>query len=1535
MSQTEPSINCPRCGGSNRATATFCGQCGTSLASEVACSSCGTPNDPSQRFCDGCGLALGSASSEPGPVSPGRPLPQAFGRGRYEVVRVLGEGGMKRVYLARDSQLQREVAVSAFKSEGVEQTAFLRARREAEAMGKLGDHPNVVTIYDIGDEDGELFLVSQYMSGGDLAGLLAQADDRQLAIAEVVRISTEISRALEHAHAHRVVHRDLKPQNVWLAPDGTAKLGDFGLAIAADYSRMTVEGMMVGTVAYMPPEQGLGRSADARSDLYSLGTVMYELICGAPPFAGEDAASVISQHVSTVPVGLTWHRPDVPKALEQLVLKLLAKTPEERPQSATEVREALEAIDSVSSMVASPQDDATIALDRLTQGAFLGRESETKELRKGVDQVIAGRGCLFMVAGEAGMGKTRLAAEIDSYANLRGAQVLWGRCYEGEGAPAYWPWVQVIRAYAQSREPDELAAELGSGASDIAQVVSELRGRLPDLPEPQPLDPQQARFRLFDSIANFLRNASSVRPLAIFLEDLHLADQPSLLLLQFVARELATARIFVLCTYRDAELDDDHLLGKVHASLSHESGYERMRLRGLTKRDVKALLEQASRQTLESLDELALVEAVNRESGGNPYFIEEIIRHLVESGAIYERDGRWLSDARHIDQLGIPQGIREVIDRRLSRLSEDCRGLLSTASAIGNEFSLETLERVSGVPAAAIFERVGEAMDAAIVSPVPNEGNRYRFSHAATRHALYEHLPSGDRVALHQSIGEALEVLYEERIESHLGELAHHFAQAAPAGLAAKAADYAWWAGERAVALAAYEDAVAHYTRALQLFDTLTEEPARRCQLLLALGDTRWRAGDVTLAKQTFKEAAAIAEQLSLSDQYARAALGYGGGVGGFSAADLADEQLVELLRSALEVLPDRDSALRVRVMARLAIELYYMNDRTEPDALSRSAVEMAERVGDAKITLLAMYSRQWAVMGPDGLDGDLEAGEEIIRLARLVGDAEMEFHGHHLKINTLIQLGEIDVVDREIKACEKLAKELHQPNYEWHAGVFRTMRALMQGRFEEGERLAQAAFAVGQRGRPEVAAVVFGAHAFLTSFAAGKLAELEEGGEAFAARYPSSAWPAALTWLLSEAGETAKARAAFDALARDGFQGIRRDANWLTAMACLSQACNYLEDAEAADVLYEMLSPYADHCTPILAGAACLGSNHTFLGCLAKAAGRLDAAIEHFERAFEVNQQIGAHYIGPLICYEYARAALARNGPGDRERATDLVEKGIEKARALGTTNELERLLSIKLEWQRLSDVDVQTSIDAVARSVEQTRPDLTPAVAPDGTVTIMFSDIEDSTVLTERLGDRRWLELLKRHNQILREHVTKHGGYEVKSQGDGFMLAFASAGKAIQCAIDIQLALSEHRRRHPDEPLKVRVGLHTGEMLREDADFFGKNVILAARIAAQARGDEIIVSALLRDLVLSSGDFEFDQERELELKGLSGRYRVFAVPWSPDAPGPEAEPESDGTPVPADAAEVAPGVQRRGDRSPAGSPAPDLPDQPSGVRD
>jgi serine/threonine protein kinase len=362
-----------------------------------------------------------------------------------------------------------------------------RVIREAQAMARLGDHPHILQIHDLGEENGQAYMVLPYMPGGDVEVLIEQAPDHRLPLEQVVKIAKEVGRGLEFAHSRGIVHRDLKPSNVWMTSEGVAKIGDFGLAVAVDHSRLTQEGMMVGTVSYMPPEQAMGGEVTPRADLYSLGAMLYEMVTGRPPFLGDDSVAIIGQHINTPPVAPTWHNGQCPRPLEALILRLLAKDPSERPEAASDVLAALDGMDLTATAGSSVEEAQP--LDSLAGGVFVGRQREMGELKACLEDALSGRGRLVTLVGEPGIGKTRTAQELATYAGLRSAQVLWGRCYEEQGMPPYWPWVQAIRSYVRERDPEQLRSEMGAGAADIAEVVSEVRERLPDLnPPPKALN---------------------------------------------------------------------------------------------------------------------------------------------------------------------------------------------------------------------------------------------------------------------------------------------------------------------------------------------------------------------------------------------------------------------------------------------------------------------------------------------------------------------------------------------------------------------------------------------------------------------------------------------------------------------------------------------------------------------------------------------------------------------------------------------------------------------------------------------------------------------------------------------------------------------------------------------------------------------------------------------------------------------------------------------------------------------------------------
>ena len=676
------------------------------------------------------------------PISPRQGPPKSFQDGRYAVKSFLGQGAKKRVYLVDDTLVGRDVAFALIMTEGMDDTGRERIRREARTMGRLGDHPNLVQLYDMGEEDGQQYMVLPVMTGGSVDELIRQSPDQQMPLERVIDVAKAVCSGLAFAHSKGFIHRDLKPSNVWLTEDGTAKIGDFGLARSATDARLTQENMAVGTVAYMPPEQAMGGDVAERSDLYSLGATLYEMVTVRSPFMGDALEAIIGQHINTPPVAPTWHNAGCPKALESLVLRLLEKDPAARPESAGAVLDALEDLERASTSERTPEEvGETNVLDSLAGGVFAGRQDEVGQMKDALDDALAGRGRLMMLAGDPGVGKTRTARELAVYAGLRGARVVWGRCYEGEGAPPFWPWVQAIRSVAQMAGVEDLRSAMGAGAWDIGEIVPEVRQRLGDMETPPALDdPQEARFRLFDSMATFLKNITRGQPLALILDDLHEADRPSLLLLEFLVREIGTSRLLVIGTYRDAELTRRHPLSQTMGELAKERAFHRIQLRGMGQEDVKRFIEL----TAGIEPSTQLVSAVYSHTDGNPLFVNEVVRLLVQEGELAcEQQGKATTES-----LRIPEGVREAIGRRLDRLSEESNRALTVASVIGRSFSLDQLVRlIEDQTEDRLLEALEEALGARIIEELPQAVGHYQFAHALVQHTLADELSTTRRDA--------------------------------------------------------------------------------------------------------------------------------------------------------------------------------------------------------------------------------------------------------------------------------------------------------------------------------------------------------------------------------------------------------------------------------------------------------------------------------------------------------------------------------------------------------------------------------------------------------------------------------------------------------------------------------------------------------------------------------------------------------------------------------------------------------------------
>ena len=444
------------------------------------------------------------------------------------------------------------------------------------------------------------------------------------------------------------------------------------------------------------------------------------------------------------------------------------------------------------------EDHSTNTISRV----FVGRQREMADLSAALDAALSGRGGLVMLVGEPGIGKTRTAQELAMLAGARSAQVLWGRCYEEQGAPPYWPWIQPIRAYVQQAGAEQLAAEMGPGATIIAEIVPEIGVKLPELKTPPTLEPQQARFRLFDAITTFLKNVAQRQPLILVLDDLHWADRSSLLLLEFLAREIGNSPLLLLGAHRDIELFRAHPLSQTLGALVREQHFQRVQLDGLNQQEVGELVEGNAGVALT----LEAEEVIRSRTNGNPFFVCEVTRGFTPETITQGQE--WAS--------AIPEGVRDAIGRRLNRLSEQCNEVLTTASIIGREFDFRLLTILTGeISEDQLLQAVDEAVSAHLIEEVHGQRDRYQFSHALIQQTVADEVTTSRRVRLHARISEALEALYGDEAEVHAAELAHHFAEAQTSAGISKLVRYSLLAGEQALAAYAGDEAFEHFERGL------------------------------------------------------------------------------------------------------------------------------------------------------------------------------------------------------------------------------------------------------------------------------------------------------------------------------------------------------------------------------------------------------------------------------------------------------------------------------------------------------------------------------------------------------------------------------------------------------------------------------------------------------------------------------------------------------------------------------------------------
>jgi len=902
------------------------------------------------------------------------------------------------------------------------------------------------------------------------------------------------------------------------------------------------------------------------------------------------------------------------------------------------------------------RDDASPPVSGLSAdgaGAFVGRHTCIDGLRSDLDAASRGAGRIVLLAGEPGIGKTRTAQEVARIARAAGHRVFVGKCRERGDTVAFGPWVTVLRAFMDSDETRGVVRSAPSAAREIAPLVPEVATLWQDSPEPGWLDAPRSRVLLFDAIATLFRRAAAERTLLIVLDDLQWADTSSLLLLEFLSRELREARAVIVGTIRGGALDRSSPLARVVETITQEDLGRLIELDGLAPADVARWVEASTGETAPD----DIVGGLHERSGGNPLLVGQLLDML-------SAEGGWDSASRRrLSMLPLPQGARETISLHLAVVSEMCRRVLAVASIFGRDFGVESLAAVAELPRDAVGAALEEAERASLVGAAPDETGQYRFVHVPTRNALYDRVPRAERARLHAAAAALLE-RHGGDADAPLAEIARHRVRAAQMGAPGDAVGACMAAAQQAVRRAAFKEAILWYERALRMRDVEPSAKAARRDILLALGDTQRRAGELATAKDTLLEAAAAAREASDPALLVDATLGYAS-LAAQTAAE--DSELVTLLERTLDELGAEESPRWVRVAARLTEVLLFSESAVEQErcaALSLQVLDVARRSHDPKALAAALLARHGVMQpGPERA----QISSLLVEVTRDRPDPEVTPFAIRARIVDLLEEGDVAGADDRLAELTAMAATFQEPVFDFHVALCSTARALFAGRLAEAEALIKRSRAIAHRVSLGADRLTAGQWLYLLLHQ-GRLPEYEGPLRKFATDAPGiQAWRAAMAHIHVERDELPEARRVLEDLTADGLRAVRRDRNRLAILSILSEVCPRVDAPGAAEALYGAILPHAHSLVTAGMGLVVLGAASRYLGILATVLERWDAAVEHFEEAHEVHLRVGARSFAALGQHDYAAMLLKRSRPDDRSRAMTMAEEALATARELG----------------------------------------------------------------------------------------------------------------------------------------------------------------------------------------------------------------------------------------------------------------------------
>ena len=882
-------------------------------------------------------------------------------------------------------------------------------------------------------------------------------------------------------------------------------------------------------------------------------------------------------------------------------------------------------------------------LDVRPDVGLVGRDAQVQSVMSAVKRVAADDGReIILISGEAGQGKTALAAEVAQRARDEGACVLFGHCEEGLAAP-YQLFAEALSHFVSHASEDQLVSYVERYGSELARLVPDLADRVPDLPPARITDPDTQRSMLFSAVIGLFVVMSRDRHVVVVLDDLQWADQGSLLLLRHLASAGESMQILVFGTYRDSELSLAPPLVEALGALWRERGTSQIELTGLDRTGVVSFMESFVGQRLDDAG-LRIAYAIHEQTDGNPFFVNEVLRHLAQTEAHLTES--WVAGDIRLP-TPLPRSIRDVISARLVRMGPEVQRVLPVAAVIGRDFDVELLSHASQMSMEALLVVLEHAATAALVDEASNSSGTYSFKHALIQHTLYEELGPNRRAQAHSTVAESLEVLGGGRPRYRVGELARHWLLAPQPKNRTKAIAYSRLAGDAAMADLAPADAVDYYARALDLLGQTDGDPGFELDLAIGLGSAQLQSGR-TGFRETLLDAARRADALGDSKRLIAVAL-----ASSWSNLGVYDSALVEILETAIQRIP-RDDVDRAVLLGQLCKELTYGTSLERRRDLADEAFSIAQASDDDATIIGVFVDVMQTILVPAFVDEMVMRSRQVLSRAEQSGDPALLFWAADRCRIAAGYAGVIDEIDRCLAIEHSVVGQLGNSKVNWayHRGL--AWRALIAGDHVEAEHFASQAFDYGSATRESAAAGFFGAQLVDVHRQRGTLAELTSSIETTLDELPGMpVFVARLATAFAHGGNLDRAHHLLDAFASSGFD-LPLDPVWMSGMACWADVAIECADPIFAGPLLERLQPWAHQFSAN--GVTAEGPICYFLGGLCSLLGHYDDAETYFAASTAFCERHHAKFFAAQTDLLWGQMLVARGTPGDAEKARSLL---------------------------------------------------------------------------------------------------------------------------------------------------------------------------------------------------------------------------------------------------------------------------------------